>query len=196
MTAPRDQVTCRENGLKWGKIRGMELRSIPLHHRPVKEGGMLHDLTPEVIARFWSKVAVGDPDACWLWQGSQWQDYGHFWLSGKSVMAHRLSWAMAYQADPGPLVIRHDCDTPLCVNPNHLRIGTYGDNLRDAHQRGRRVGGYGENHHQAKLTDAQVVEIRRAVEAGEMHKDVAARYGVSRSAVTYIVNGKRRARAA
>lgn len=155
---------------------------------------MLRDLTPEVIARFWSKVVIGDKDACWLWQGSQWMDYGYFWLAGKSVRAHRLSWVITHKTDLGPLLIRHDCDTPLCVNPNHLRTGSDSDNLKDAHARGRRVGSYGERHHQAKLTDAQVAEIRIAVSAGKTHQAVADCFGVSRTNVTNIVNGKRRAR--
>ena len=91
-----------------------------------------------------------DPNSgCWLWTG--WvnpQGYGviRFWQSGKasSRLAHRISWETVSGPIPkwtGPhsLSVCHRCDTPACINPDHLFLGTHADNNRDmyAKKRGR-----------------------------------------------------------
>lgn len=95
----------------------------------------------------------------------------------------------------------HTCDNPPCVNADHLFEGTQTDNMRDAVRKGRHSGGRwlgGELHTQAKLTDAQVVEMRFRWALGEFHtqRALAREYGVSEGAVSMILSGKRRARAA
>ena len=91
----------------------------------------------------------------------------------------------------------HHCDTPLCVRVSHLFLGTPGDNNRDSMMKGRRAKGEAVN--TAKLTKAQVREIRRlyvpATRAGAGQKrttniEIGKRYGVSDAMISYILRGK------
>jgi hypothetical protein len=112
------------------------------------------------------KIALGAPNECWLWAaGKNNNGYGLVRARGSSRYAHRE----AYEAENGRgsaegFVCRHRCDTPACVNPAHLEIGTQADNVCDMIQRGRRriVPSKGEAHGNAKLTDADVIAIRSA----------------------------------
>lgn len=90
--------------------------------------------------RFWGFVEKKDKNECWLWSGAQdGRGYGTISIgSGKPPLkAHRISW----EIHNGPLgceaVICHRCDTPLCVNPNHLVRADQKENMRQASSRGR-----------------------------------------------------------
>ena len=58
-------------------------------------------------------------------------------VGGKTEFAHRMAYRL-YVGEPGDLFVCHHCDTPLCVNPDHLFLGTATDNIRDAMRKGRR----------------------------------------------------------
>lgn len=97
------------------------------------------DLTPEHVERFWQRVDRKGANECWIWKGERRADgYAVYrWMGGqKKFYAHRLSLLIA-GVDITNLVVRHDCDNPPCVNPNHLRTGTQADNIRDAVSRRR-----------------------------------------------------------
>jgi len=87
-------------------------------------------------------------------------DYGSVYVAGKSQRAHRLSYEIAYGRIPDGLLVRHKCDTPACVRPDHLELGTHADNSRDRTIRGRVPVGTMMSH--SKLTDDLVREIRAA----------------------------------
>ncbi len=89
---------------------------------------------------------------------------------------------------PAGFVVRHTCDNKSCVNPHHLLAGTRLDNARDAVERGRYRRG--SRNGRAKLTESQVEEIRRGWAAGETQVAMARRFGVSRSAIQFILNGQ------
>lgn len=135
------------------------------------------------IARFWSKVDVGEPTQCWLWRGGTGASgHGRFKADGKLVSPHRFAWTLAY----GPIpegegyhgtVIRHGCDNPRCCNPYHLRAGTQLDNVRDMDTKGRRIV------HGSRFTDEQL----RAIAADPRpNRVVAAEYGTVKSYVQRI----------
>ena len=111
--------------------------------------------------RFWSKVDYcGD---CWLWTGARVTDgYGVFWLDGRNVAAHRLSWSIANGPIPDDGQILHHCDNPPCVKPAHLYCGSHADNMRDRTVRGRSGshGLRGEQMPLASLKDQDVLRIR------------------------------------
>lgn len=132
-------------------------------------------------ARFWSKVLV-TPGDCWVWQGATFVDgYGKFWDGEKQVKAHRWVMGMPEQC------VLHTCDNPLCVNPEHLFLGTRGDNNTDCFVKGRNARGF--RLPQTKLSDEQVREIRRSPVSG---RQLALRLGVSRSHITSIRRGEKR----
>ena len=86
------------------------------------------------VERFWAKV--NKTESCWLWQGSTNSDgYGRFNPAGRLVGAHRWSWSQINGPIPDGMCILHSCDTPACVNPSHLRLGTQADNIIDMYSR-------------------------------------------------------------
>jgi hypothetical protein len=133
--------------------------------------------TPDAldVARFWSKVEVTRKEgACWLWRGIAPEQYGELKWLGRSREAHRVAYEIVHGPIPDGMVVRHDCDTPACCNPLHLRTGTHADNVRDRVLR--RRGAIGERHPRAKLTEAQVLDIATKARPAPWY---AAHYGCS-----------------
>ena len=85
--------------------------------------------------------------------------------------------------------VLHSCDTPACVNPAHLRIGTHSENMRDRHTRGR-IDQRGEKGSKAKLKSADVLKAVVLRDAGMKHREIAALFGVSQSAIDLIMSGR------
>lgn len=146
-----------------------------------------------IAERLWSKV-VFLPTGCWEWTAGTSGGYGSIRIeNGRgAIAAHRLSWMLHHQADPGDLYICHTCDNRLCVNPWHLYAGTPADNTRDAIDRGRLRGNsnQGEAHNASRLTWEQVSEIRRMRADGQILRVIAERYDVSLPNVYRIVSGQ------
>jgi hypothetical protein len=90
------------------------------------------------MERFMDKV-FKHPNGCWLWQGTQnGHGYGWFtWRDGKGGTAHRAAWRLFKGPIPTGLFVCHMCDTPECVNPDHLWVGTAQDNSDDQVRKGR-----------------------------------------------------------
>ena len=141
------------------------------------------------IARFYKFVPAAEPSDCWEWQSTKnHRGYGKFWLNGRTDLAHRVSYLFHKGSIPDGFLVRHTCDNPPCVNPDHLLVGTVKDNARDAIERG--LYPRGEGNGRAKLTEGQVSEIRRCWEAGETQVSMARRFGVSRAAIQWVLNGR------
>lgn len=110
--------------------------------------------------------------------------------------ASRLLGAISHRRMVGPIghgmQVCHQCDNPGCVNPGHLFLGTPADNTADMHRKGRyRIGlrHSGESHPRAVLTATQVAAVRDRRRSGEMAKDIALEFGVSKSLIWYITRG-------
>lgn len=138
--------------------------------------------------RFWAKVdASAGPGFCWPWKGKPTRDgYGNFNGGPGLMSAHRYAYWLATGRHPGELLVRHSCDNPICVNAEHLSLGTITDNMADRHARGRDARGERVNH--AKLTEADVLSIRRRSELGESDADIAAAFNVTRPTVNRVCN--------
>jgi len=96
------------------------------------------DCRKPITERFWARVRK--TDACWLWTGTTTlAGYGQLRVNGKKIYTHRFVLALFGREVPSGLVVMHSCDVPACVNPDHLSVGTDGDNVRDAVRKGRHV---------------------------------------------------------
>jgi hypothetical protein len=104
-------------------------------------------------------------------------------------MAHRYSWELHFGPVPAGLQVCHHCDNRGCVRPDHLFLGTPADNTRDMCEKGRQGhrSSPGEKNGFAKLTNDQVLEIRRRTANGETGTTLARELGVSNSAISGIV---------
>lgn len=146
----------------------------------------------KLFGRFWKKVEVRTKNQCWPWLGAK-ERFGHgrFKLNTKSaVYAHRLSYEIENGPIPDGACVCHSCDNPSCVNPNHLWLGTRGDNNRDRATKGRSYDNRGENHNQAILNNNSVKSIRKRFLDGEAQTALAKEYGVSIAAINMICKHK------
>lgn len=135
----------------------------------------------KIVRRFWAKVNRGEPQDCWLWTGAKLKSgYGSF----QQARAHRVSWTLNRGPIPKGKHVCHHCDTPLCVNPAHLFLGTDFDNRQDAIRKGR----WTPESSNIKLDARQVVEIRKA--AHPSLKALAQQYGVCEETIQNIRYGR------
>jgi hypothetical protein len=145
--------------------------------------------------RFWMSVKKGS--GCWEWIGTK-QDagYGRIIISGKAVLAHRMSFEMHKGIIPPGMQVCHKCDNPPCVNPDHLFLGTAKDNAQDCISKGRKnaVGPKGRRvidgvaGNNRKLTPSDVLKIREDAVNGMPNSDIAKKFNVSDSTISRIVN--------
>lgn len=130
-----------------------------------------------------------DATACWVWSGSQ-ETFGHgnTKIGGKNQKVHRIVYQHHNGEIPVSVLVRHTCDNPPCVNPEHLIAGTYADNSGDMAERLRSP--HGVNHVASRLTADMVRSIRAKWVEGCPYNDLAAEYGVSRTTIVSLVKGK------
>lgn len=149
------------------------------------------------MERFWSKV--NKTDGCWLWTAAicKSNGYGKFGFNGKTPDAHRFAWQLVHGEIPDGLHVLHTCDVKLCVNPDHLYLGTHRDNMRDARLRHRYPSG--DRHYarknpehcwRSKLTWEIVAKIREERASGASAYVLAERYNVTPSNIWAIVRGR------
>jgi hypothetical protein len=139
--------------------------------------------------RFMPKVEPEPNTGCWLWTGSATAaGYGSVWRDGKAQYAHRLAHEMFIGPVPAEALVCHTCDTPACVNPAHLWLGTDADNAADREAKGRGRNLRGEHLPFTKLTADDVLTIRARVAAGEGQRALGREYGMSYGAVSCIVH--------
>ena len=155
------------------------------------------EVTDGLKRRFWAKVRKFDGDGCWLWSGALHnRGYGYFNIDGKMYLTHRVSWLLKNGTLPADLLVCHRCDVKPCVRPDHLFLGTHGDNLHDAAVKGLMPRGdkhpmrrRPERSRTAILTKENVVDIRAQRVGGKTVEELARDFGLSKSAMYKVVSG-------
>lgn len=147
---------------------------------------------PLTVEAFWSRVAKSD--GCWIYTwGKESNGYGYlqnpFTKPPKFITAQRVAWIFTHGPIAPGLKVCHTCDNPPCVNPAHLFLGTDADNAQDKSRKGRSLAGEKNTH--AKLTDAQVIALRRRAHVtNEPYSQLAIEHKVSVTAVTNAIGGR------
>lgn len=139
---------------------------------------------------FWSRVdRTGD---CWVWKLKPATKFGYCRFS--KMLAHRKAWEITHGPIPKGMQVCHHCDNPKCVRPEHLFLGTQEDNVHDMMGKGRMkpTASFGEKNHSAKITSADVNEIRKLAVTGIKQVRIAERFGVSTAQISRIINKKTR----
>lgn len=156
-------------------VRSCGLRSN--HPRPLRE-------TADVL-REANKKIFKQPNGCWIWTGAFVGDgYGVLNFRRKRYRAHRLLYELLVGPIPEGLLIRHSCDNPPCVNPDHLSIGTQKDNMRDCGERFRN----GRKFKPEDVLDMRSQFLRASRRDGTVAR-LAKEYGIPFHAVWRIVRG-------
>lgn len=163
-----------------------------MHYRRLLKRGNVNDYGSKKVdignatERFNKKYQVQE-NGCWFWTGgtrlnSKGVAYPRHWTDDfKSIGAHRFAYELTYGEIPKGMYVCHKCDTPLCVNSNHLFVGTHHDNMRDMVQKNRSFTGCGENKKgRAKLTNEQAQQIRLMQIS---QSKIAALFGVSQTTI-------------
>ncbi|HEY1035575.1 MAG TPA: HNH endonuclease signature motif containing protein [Pseudoxanthomonas sp.] len=123
---------------------------------------------------------------CWLWLASvNGKGYGQIKVGDRQVGAHRYSWERHRGTIPAGMVVCHKCDTPSCVNPDHMFIGEHADNQFDKVAKDRQAKGEGNG--QARLSEDAV---RAILTSTESHAALARHYGVGASTIKRVRNGE------
>lgn len=146
-----------------------------------------------ISERFEEKFIPEPNSGCWLWIGAESgiNGYGQFrWSSNKCMKAHRAAWCLYKDNIPYGIDVLHHCDNPSCVNPDHLFLGDHGDNMRDMIRKNRGNKVCGSKHHQAKITEDIVRDIRQWYANGITQIKIASIVRLRHQMISNIVNRK------
>ena len=170
------------------------------HYKRFKKTGSTESpvLGRSIEDRYEDFVVRGN--GCWGWTGGK-TSFGYGVIresgtNGKLIGAHRASFQIHIGPIPDGKHVLHRCDNPACTNPDHLFIGTHQENMDDMVEKGRSLIGSekrkGELSGRAKLTNAQVVEIKRKILQGLSDQEISEGYPVTKAQINYIRHGKSR----
>lgn len=141
--------------------------------------------------RFMSHVVKDADGGCWLWSAYKMPSGYGFFKTPRTELAHRAAFRLLVGPLTPGLEVMHKCDTPSCVNPEHLLQGTRTENMRDAKAKGRNARG--EGHGRAVLSESMVSDIRSSP---GFQREIAATHGISQSQVSRIRRGEHWAQSA
>lgn len=159
----------------------------------------------EMSEFLFSKIEIPAESECWLWTGGMDKDgYGQTHYCGKNVRTHRVAWLLRNGVIPDAMVVMHTCDTPACINPDHLKLGTNQENTEDKMQKKRHRVASGDDHYlrknpsqragdkcpSSKLNESAVRAILQKLANGMKQREIASELGVSRTAISAIATGR------
>ena len=151
-------------------------------------------LNDKQIERLWSRISTATQEKCWPWIGAASSGgYGELRIGSNTYKPHRIIYALFNPGWNQQTYVCHTCDNPCCCNPTHLFAGTAQDNSqdRDRKGRGRVPDQVGSSHARTKLTEADILTIRRQYAQGRTQSAIGQDYGLGQTAISRIVNSKR-----
>lgn len=163
---------------------------------------MTNSISPE---NFWPYVdSLSGASSCWPWTKLKNKaGYGIVHVprsrGGNKLLAHRVAFLLGREDIPDNMCVLHTCDNPPCCNPDHLKIGTQADNLRDMFNKGRARSRSlsGERHGRSKITDKELAEAKLLYSAGGVTQSaLAERFGLTVQHMHRLLRGECRGEAA
>lgn len=163
------------------------------HYRRILKNGDMNNPGSRVVEegndlqRFHKKYEINE-NGCWIWTAGKRPNskgvlYPRHHTQLGSIGAHRFSYSIYIESIPKGMMVCHKCDTPLCVNPDHLFLGYHKDNMCDMVNKGRSYRGQGEFANSSKLTNEQANQIRSM---SGSQSDIAKHFGISQATVSQI----------
>lgn len=127
------------------------------------------------------------PSGCWIWKTGADHEYPKFWVGGY-IRASHFAWERANgrKLRPDELICHH-CDTPRCVNPDHLFIGDVTANMRDRSRKGRGNHPAGELNGRARITRELADRIRKEYAGGLSQQKIADKYAIGQTTVSNVI---------
>jgi hypothetical protein len=138
---------------------------------------------------FKPRYAITD-NGCWEWTGPLLNGYGAVCYKGRIYIASRVSFTHHKGKITDGLCVLHKCDNRKCVNPDHLFLGTRGENNTDRASKKRSNPNKGSTSYFAKLNEGQVIEIRKKLSLGISGKLIANEFNTTRTTIWNIKNHK------
>lgn len=130
---------------------------------------------------------IKENNSCWMFGNRN--VHNMFLLEGKNIGAHRASWILHKGNIPKGLCICHHCDNPGCINPDHLFLGTYQDNMQDMIKKGRGNAPKGEKTRTCKLKERDVLKMRELKKQNISYKKIADIFGVGSTTAFFAIKG-------
>jgi hypothetical protein len=138
-----------------------------------------------LIERLESHTMPEPNTGCWIWTGFTFLGYGKIRVDGSSKLAHRVYYELIKSPIPSGMCLCHHCDTPACVNPDHMFVGSHMDNTRDKQEKGRMKKG--ESTRASKFKNAEVNIIREAHSLGYTMIGISRYFKVTHKTIAKIV---------
>ena len=144
-----------------------------------------------VKCRFLNRIEI--TEECWIWKGNLnlRSGYGLIRDGLKTKLAHRLSYEIFKGSIENRKCVCHSCDNKLCVNPFHLWVGSYSDNIQDALFKKRWNPPIGDANGKSVLTTEDVMEIKKLISEKVKQKIIAEKFNIDQSTVSDIKRRKR-----
>jgi len=170
-----------------------ELYKEPIKDYRARTAEEVYEMT-FVADRILNACVINDDTGCWEWtKDTRGHGYGSVKVCNKKIMAHRMSYKLFVGPLPDGLYVLHRCDNRLCINPDHLFVGTDSDNKRDCADKNRHPQLWleGEDNPGSKLTGEDVFKIKELIREGQYPLiRIAEWFGVTSPTISDIKTGK------